>query len=265
MSSYCTRDQRAYCIRSTTWHQTVNLVSSLNSNPNLSVWQMVCLVDPIIIAGSSAVCNLLHLLSSCSKEWLAERHLRGRERETERDHRRAGIDRCRGRKRDREHLSTLLPAEECLSPQAAEYETRSQLQLMAKWSICLDYIAVRFLPQRQGQKQGRKGINLRSAWPIQTLLWKFTCTARVTWYTLEKVPNILSHEASWWRLQQPTGWSTLTECIIWSLRKSFCFIETHLSDWSKSGAQCSFTVYCMSTARFEYETISLINRLLDCI
>lgn len=193
MSSYCTRDQRAYCIRSTTWHQTVNLVSSLNSNPNLSVWQMVCLVDPMIIAGSSAVCNLLHLLSSCSKEWLAERHLRGRERETERDHRRAGIDRCRGRKRDREHLSTLLPAEECLSPQAAEYETRSQLQLMAKWSICLDYIAVRFLPQRQGQKQGRKGINLRSAWPIQTLLWKFTCTARVTWYTLKKVPNILSH------------------------------------------------------------------------
>lgn len=51
------------------------------------------------------------------------------ERQTERAQT-ARIDRCRGGKRD--HLSTLLPAEECLSLQAAQYETGSQLQLMAK-------------------------------------------------------------------------------------------------------------------------------------
>lgn len=44
----------------------------------------------------------------------------------------AQIGRCRGRKRDGEHLCTFLLAEKCLSPQAAQYEARSQLQLMVK-------------------------------------------------------------------------------------------------------------------------------------
>lgn len=38
-------------------------------------------------------------------------------------------------------------------------------------------------------------MNLRSAWSIQALLWKLTCTARVTWYSLKNVPNRLGHEA----------------------------------------------------------------------
>ncbi len=83
-----------------------------------------------------------------------------RQTDRERDRDRKGSHtaesgRCRGRKRDLEHLSALLPAEECLPPQDAQYETRSQLQLMVKGGICLDYIAVKFLPQRLRQKQGQ--------------------------------------------------------------------------------------------------------------
>lgn len=152
--------QRSHCIRQlhNLTHKTGNSVSS--SNSNLTVWKMICSADLIIITGSSVVYNLLHLLSSCSEEWLDKR---GSVRETE-DRKRsqtAEIGRCRGRKREEEHLPILLPAEECLSPQAAQYETRSQLQLMVKWSICLDCIAVGFPPSEAGfRSRSRSGNEL---------------------------------------------------------------------------------------------------------
>lgn len=66
----------------------------------------------------------------------------------ERGEREGSADADSPRTRDRAHLSALLPAENCLSPQAAPFGTSSQLQLMAKRSKCSDETVV-FPPPKQ--------------------------------------------------------------------------------------------------------------------
>lgn len=89
------------------------------------------------------------------------------------------INRCRGRKRD--HLSTLLPAEQCLSLQAAQYEIGSQLQLMVKMKHMLKLHCCSISPSRSSSR--RRGRNKLIYSLPEPSIPGTESNARVTWYT----------------------------------------------------------------------------------
>lgn len=147
---------------------------------------MLCFKDLIIIPGSSTVSYIYwhHALRNDQLSKTQRQTCRKREGENDgKGSETAETGRCRGRKREREHLSSLLPAEECLSAQAAQYETRSQLQLMVKRSILLRLRWVFDGPLRdRGSGRGRGGsvlIHGRPERPIHAVLCKFTHAAQV--------------------------------------------------------------------------------------